>query len=770
MANVADMDAFIPFDNDWVRASFLLPNEFFSNTSNTESYDNLVDANITQYETTKITTNNQYLKYMYWSSASLKITNTQLGGNLGVNCKPQFTRYADIRVPGLVYNNKVSISVIGKNGQLEPNAINIGMGRYYSEAIDDKAQRIYMRFGVPMFNTLGNFLSNAFNYGLSDLANTGRAPGVFYYTGKAIGGLVSFTALPLTSVLLTSASAIASLSKSLGFSTYYTMKPAMSLYWSAVNDLVNQIATYRGILPGAVLSDYLGNPLHPGGSPNIAQELVSSYNKLLPHVFTPEGALNVFAFANKTQLMFNTVREHLNQVEKGITPKEMNYDFYISQVSSAARSKSMTPMKMIELMNKYKSTIGTLNSSPAKNSNKSNPNVSNNSVPIETMFYINSTNNAVTKPDQKGVYNFTNYLKAEASAGGGWAIFVVDSTGSQSESFSNDVGETGIASTLNGIESSRRNIEYDTDDYTALGVQKVINSVLGHVKSLAVGTLDGTKIGGIVNFLFGSGFIEIPKFWTGSSAQLPHADYTFDLISPYGNPISQLQNIYLPLAMLMVGALPLATGKQSYTSPFLCQIFDRGKVQIQLGMIDSLSITRGTTNLPFNQEWRMLGCKVSVSVVDMSNIMFIPLSDGSFFNVLMKRVSAGAYNYLEKNIGWLSPNTLAGKAAQVGAGFLEMAATDTNNVLYDYLLTIAGADAQNALYNVSKSRLALANNVKYASELTSSAYWANKMYGVASNTFLGGIFANLYAGFSINAEIQSPAQLATQQVLHSILP
>ena len=548
------------------------------------------------------------------------------------------------------------------------------------------------------------------------------------------------------------------------------MKPAMSLYWSAVNDLVNQIATYRGILPGAVLSDYLGNPLHPGGSPNIAQELVSSYNKLLPTVFTPEGALNVYAIANKTQLMFNNVRSHLVQVEKGATPSQMNYDFYKQQVASAARTKQMSDQQLLNLMKKYKSTIGTLTTKPSKNSKNKNPSVPNPTIPVETMFYINTKNNAVLSADKKGVTNFTNYLKAEASAGGGWAIFVTDSTGSQQESFSNDVGETGIASKLNSFESGRRNLEFDTDDYGIAGVQRVIGKVTNSVKDFAAGTLDGMHLGGIVNFLFGSGFVEIPKFWTGSSAQLPHADYTFDLISPYGNPISQLQNIYLPLGMLLAGALPLATGKQSYTSPFLCQIFDRGKVQIQLGMIDSLSITRGTTNLPFNQEWRMLGCKVSVSVVDMSNIMFMPLSDGSFFNTLMKRLSGGAYSYLEKNIGWLSPNTLTGKVAQIGAGFLEMSATDTNNVLYDYLLTIAGADAQNALYNVSKARLTLANNIKYASELTSSAYWANKLYGVASNSFLGGIFANTYAGFSINAEIQSPAQLATQQVINSQLP
>ena len=68
--------------------------------------------------------------------------------------------------------------------------------------------------------------------------------------------------------------------------------------------------------------------------------------------------------------------------------------------------------------------------------------------------------------------------------------------------------------------------------------------------------------------------------------------------------------------MLLAGILPLSTGKASYTSPFLCQLYDRGRLQIRLGMIESLSITRGTTNLAFDKHGQALGIDVTFSVVE----------------------------------------------------------------------------------------------------------------------------------------------------------
>ncbi len=84
----------------------------------------------------------------------------------------------------------------------------------------------------------------------------------------------------------------------------------------------------------------------------------------------------------------------------------------------------------------------------------------------------------------------------------------------------------------------------------------------------------------------------------------------------------------MPLAMLLAGALPLSTGKQSHTSPFLVELHDRGRVMCRLGIIDSLSITRGTSNLGFNNEGQPMAVDVSFSVLDLSSIVALPIQPG----------------------------------------------------------------------------------------------------------------------------------------------
>jgi CTP synthase (UTP-ammonia lyase) len=79
------------------------------------------------------------------------------------------------------------------------------------------------------------------------------------------------------------------------------------------------------------------------------------------------------------------------------------------------------------------------------------------------------------------------------------------------------------------------------------------------------------------------------------------------------------------MSMLLAAALPLSTGAHSYTAPFLCQVFDRGRAQTRLGMIDSMSITRGKNNLAFNQIGEPMSVEVQFSVVELSSVLHMPI-------------------------------------------------------------------------------------------------------------------------------------------------
>lgn len=124
----------------------------------------------------------------------------------------------------------------------------------------------------------------------------------------------------------------------------------------------------------------------------------------------------------------------------------------------------------------------------------------------------------------------------------------------------------------------------------------------------------------------GNAFVDIPQEWKDSSAELPKSTYTMHLRSPYGNKMSRYMNLYVPLSMILAGALPKSVGKHSYDSPFLVEIYDKGRQQVRLGIIDSLQITRGVGNLGWTRNQEPLGIDVTFSVMDLSSILHMPLN------------------------------------------------------------------------------------------------------------------------------------------------
>ncbi len=127
----------------------------------------------------------------YFTTNQWKFTNTSLGGNIGINPRPQYTRTCDIRNGNRLTSGETTIL---------SNAIG-AMGRYYSEAHDDNAQLVFMEFGVPKFNSLLNFATRAIDYEDSYIANTGRLP-VGYKVGKFLGAGVMFAAFPMISIAI----------------------------------------------------------------------------------------------------------------------------------------------------------------------------------------------------------------------------------------------------------------------------------------------------------------------------------------------------------------------------------------------------------------------------------------------------------------------------------------------------------------------------------------------------------------------------------------
>ena len=617
-------------------------------------------------------------KLRFFTTASMKFSDTTPGGSFAINPPPQFTPSADPPADSLFRN-----AYDRPSDDFSSFAINSEsrMGRYYSEAIDDNSQLISMRFGVPKFNSLFTFFTSFYNSGAGRMARTGRLNGALYEIGRISGFAMQIYAPALLYIHVANF-----VGQGIRFmmgkpsSKFYYLKPTMPLYWNAVTTIVNHLAVLKGIVPRV-------------GDPNTTNADRAFYADMMPDVFSEDGTVNVYGLATRAQRKYRRFRQQVeNQVDKRFNN--------LNDVQSAIRSFTSTPLTdssrqgrltlkqyIEDWMNTSEGMVtggGSGEASSATDSNKT----------TEAVEKIPDWKEGVPQED-----GFWNFFASELDDGSAFVTFRVNYTGSMQESFSNQVGESDLASKMNSMSSSMRSTNFS---FAEGNIGGMVGSVVEGVKDMVAGVSDSMDISGIVG-LAGGAFVDIPKHWQSSTANLPRSTYTVDLGTPYGNKMSRFLNIDIPLAMLLAGALPISTGKQSYSSPFLCEIYDQGRCQTRLGMIDSLTIERGTGNMGFNNSGQSMAMRVSFSVVDMSSIVHMPIIEGFT----------------------LSPST---------------ALFDEDTAFSDYMASLAGLGLADQIYPWRKLKINLTRQMEHWDTFFSKQHFANWAGGTTPALLLSGLY------------------------------
>ena len=632
-------------------------------------------------------------KNRYWSITNLKITDTSLGGNISINSYPQFTRYADIRSKGRIHTRN-DTKVNDLNG-------NLGMGRYYGEAIDDNSINVYLTFGVPSFNNIFNFLFSAVDYKSSVIANTGRSP-IAYDIGFGLGRLALFVAFPIATTLIWIGKSLYKVFAAPGKLSYYYMKPTMPTYWSTVNSLVTMMATELGIVAPIVAKD----PKEPDkiGAPVVLdREDLEFMHKYMPDIMSDKNYIDVPAIVLKTQRAAN--REFMEE-QRLIESGRLNKDNFLGLLMKNNRPDHKTPVNgLTEKLNKMLMTAdyfyGKKKEEYQASTEETKEAVKSIATGADGGTNTLDEKGRISIPDgeedkESNKNKFFEFLDSEVREGSRFLVLRVDDPGQVSESFNNNETDIGLESGLNSINNKVRSFKFN------LGGGNVIpgvDTVAGYVKDTIAGTLDGVTMGlsSILGYLLGDANIDMPKRWESSTASFPETSFKMKLIAPYNNPISQLQNIYIPLACLLAGALPRATGTNSYASPFLTSMFIRGHQTIELGMIKSLSITRGTSNLSFSKQSRPLAIDVSFTVVDFSKIISVPTGTS-----------------LEDPISIMY---------------------DDSQPLNRYISALCGRDLRTSIYLGSKMKIKVSRFIAQTEAITSPAYWGMKVGNMVPDIF-----------------------------------
>lgn len=209
------------------------------------------------------------------------------------------------------------------------------------------------------------------------------------------------------------------------------------------------------------------------------------------------------------------------------------------------------------------------------------------------------------------------------------------------ESFGNDTGPSQLASTLNSLSDSGRELNFLIGNFGSLTNGMTPSSLTGaddlgqttgiaeSIKNIMGG--HGNIFSNILNkatTILAGGRLVFPEIWTDSSFGRSYS-CSMKLVSPSGDAFSVYMNILVPLYHLLGFTLPrhAVDGGQAYYSPFLVRAYCKSMFNIDMGIITSLSITKGGEG-----EWTTDGLftslDISFEIKDLYNVLFMSTANG----------------------------------------------------------------------------------------------------------------------------------------------
>lgn len=242
--------------------------------------------------------------------------------------------------------------------------------------------------------------------------------------------------------------------------------------------------------------------------------------------------------------------------------------------------------------------------------------------------------------EQNTLGSFNWLLKTKHPLGGYYAgaiQFYINSETQIQESFSNGTRPSSLASRINQITDQAAEamfvmggIRADIAQTTGIGDGSDIGNTIDDTKFFGTNGLSGKGKGatssGLLHSILGNiatllagGKMYFPEIWSDSQFSRSY-NVTIKLDSPDADPLSVYLNIMVPLIHILGLVLPRSAGDNTYISPFLVRCFYKSMFHIDMGIINSCSITKGDQGA-WTQSGLPTQVTVQLSIKDLYSVM-----------------------------------------------------------------------------------------------------------------------------------------------------
>lgn len=451
-----------------------------------------------------------------------------------------------------------------------------GLGRVYYDTIERHQRILYLSFGVPEFTGLIDFYTKAIDTKLANLMRNGTGDlvsEIASLTGDVLGFAIRAPFLPF--VWLKRLASI----RQYKITKYYDFKSTMPLYYQAVTGILTKLSVNMGFTTGFDI-DFDGSTSEPAKNKDSLP--------ILLQISAPDMWSIMMNRSKARMAVNNDLRNKLGTNSADLMRNLMQSDQ--------------------ELASKHTKIYGNSEEDP------------------DTSW--------MSKTNLKSRFFETFVQSAAETALGGinYIGFRIDKNADASESFSNSTGESSIAQQLNSKASEARDALFRmAEGNTGISAIDTVRKIFTEFVSSVSDNIAGASA--LLNTYTGHSYFDIPEVWESSSFGKSYS-FNFALRSPYGDPISIFQSIYVPFACLLAGALPRATGDASYTSPFLLRAYCKGMFAVPLGIIESLSVQRGSSEFGWNITSLPTQVDISISIKDLSPAMYYGIGSGNISSIL----------------------------------------------------------------------------------------------------------------------------------------